>query len=232
VTRPWWLSAPVLGLSLVGCLFEVPEENVPEPCEIAACSSNASCQAGDCTCLEGYDGNAYAVDGCQPKSAGRSCADGCGAHAWCDDGACQCDSGYVAACGDGTCLATAYLCDGKEDCGDGRDEEAEVCLDPIVQEWVIVDACDDDLDIEWRVWALERDWVWPAIDDTFTTWGLDHVSREPLECIEGELLCFGGGIVGGHSWGVGLDGLGECDDCCAACGDDGDVIELAPLRCE
>jgi len=228
--RPRSWSALALALPWFGCVIELPPEAVPEPCEVVVCSSNATCSGGTCSCLDGYAGNAHAVNGCRPESPGSTCAEGCGPNAFCGDGACQCEPGFVAVCDEGGCLAVTYLCDGVDDCADADDEQPSVCIDQAVQEWEVVDACDDGVDVRWRVWSLDRDWVWPAIDETFTTWGLDVISVEPVECIDGELLCFGAGSEGDLHWGVGLDGTRECDDCCVACADD--VIEMPVLRCD
>ena len=221
-------------LPCFGCVLEVPPEAVPEPCEVTVCSSHATCSGGTCSCEAGYAGNAHAVNGCQPRSPGFSCEEGCGANAYCEDGACHCESGYVAMCDEGGCLALSYLCDGVDDCADADDEQPSVCIDQAVQEWDVVDACDDGFDVRWRVWALERDWVWPPIDDTYLTDGLDVIDVEAIECIDGELLCFGatreGGDAGDLHWGVGLDGMRECDGCCVACADD--VVEMPALRCD
>jgi hypothetical protein len=227
--RRWSCSALVLAWPLFGCVIELPPEAVPEPCEVTVCSSDATCHGGTCSCVPGYAGNAYAVHGCQPQSPGTSCADGCGPHAYCEDDACHCESGYLAVCEEGGCLAVSYLCDGVDDCAAADDEQPSVCIDQAIQEWEVVDACDDGVDTRWRVWALGRDWVWPSIDATFSTWGLDVVSVEAVECIDGELLCFGAS-EGDLHWGVGLDGTRECEGCCVTCADD--VVEMPVLRCD
>lgn len=223
----------MLGLAMggVGCVVEVPPEAVPEPCEVVICGNAAYCDAGRCYCEDGYTGNAAAQNGCQPSSASPTCDDGCGVNAGCLAGSCECDEGYVAVCGDGDCMPESRLCDGVVECTGGQDEDPSVCEDHAIQEWIVTDACDDGQDVSWRVWSLDREWVWPAIDDTFATWGLDVLTTEPIMCIDGELLCFGGGSEDGElSWGVGLDGVIECDDCCAPCADD--TIEMPALGCE
>jgi hypothetical protein len=220
----------VLALA-AGCVLEVPDDAVPEPCEVTICSSNAWCSGGTCHCDEGYAGNAHAVDGCRPESPGTSCASGCGDNAWCADDVCQCESGYVAVCDAGGCLAVAYLCDGYDDCAGGEDEHASACVDQAIQDWEVVDGCDDGVDVEWRVWSLERDWVWPSIDEVFVSYGFGVASTEPIQCLDGELVCFGARSMDGELvWGVGLDGTAECDDCCVSCASD--VVQWPELRCE
>jgi len=222
----------LLAGPLSACVIELPEDAVPEPCDLVVCSTAAYCDDGRCVCEAGHAGNPDAAHGCQP-TVGSACTDGCGAHASCDAGTCLCDEGYVATCGGADCLAIERVCDGIDDCADGADEDPMVCVDQAIQEWVVTDACLDGYDVQWRVWSLDRDWVWPSIDDTFWTVGLDVASVEPIECIEGELLCFGGesGPADGPlRWGIGLDGAGECDDCCAPCA--ADVIDVPALRCD
>lgn len=208
------IAALVAGL-VGGCVLELPEDAVPEPCDLVVCSTAAYCDDGRCLCEAGHAGNPNAAHGCQPTAPPT------------------CDDTSVAACGGTQCLAIDRLCDGVDDCADASDEDPMTCSDQAIQEWVVTDACHDGEDVQWRVWSLDRDWVWPSIDDAFWTIGLDVASTEPIECIDGELLCFGGRSGPADApvrWGVDLDGTGECDDCCAVCA--ADVVDMPALRCD
>ncbi len=129
--------------------------------------------------------------GCVVYVSEREC-DGvsCGANAFCDLGTCRCFSGY----------------EGDPD---------EVC-DPVMS-WLLTDSCDDGEEIEFRLFALERDWVWPDGGDVYFTQGLDVDSQADIVCYEGETICFGA-ETSGYVWGVGLDGSEDCEACCFECG--------------
>ena len=224
--------ARVLGFAamlVAGCFVDLDEDHpVIDPCDAITCSVNGYCQAAECHCDRGYVGNPDALHGCQPLGTQSPCGTTCGLNAFCDSGECVCDDGFVAVCGTGDCLSQGRLCDGTADCANASDEDPMVCFDGAVQEWSVIDDCDDGHDIAWRVWSQDREWVWPSVDDVFTTDGLGVTSREPIECLTDELLCFGG-VAGERQWGIGLDGAGSCDDCCQPCASD--VVEIGTLTC-
>ncbi len=211
-----------------GCVVELP--NDPQrPCDGVRCSLDGACRDGACFCNPGYLGNPYALHGCQSSMPGTGCTTTCGLNAYCDAGACVCEEGFVAVCGTGDCLALRQLCDGVPDCPNQADEAAQTCAQQSVQQWTLVDDCDDDQDLEWRLWSRDRDWAWPIPDHTFLTDGFALPSHEEIECFKGELICFG--ARGGElEWGVGLDGTGHCEDCCFVCSET--PIDLGGLACE
>lgn len=221
-----WLAA----VALSGCFVDLPvDDPLGSACTGRTCSENGRCDDGACLCNAGFSGNPYALYGCQPVATLLPCEPACGANATCVGGTCRCVDGSVAVCGNGACVATRNLCDGTADCPDGGDERPLVCFDGAVQPWRFVDLCDDDEDIRWRVWAQDRDWVWPDPESTFTAEGFAAISQQTIECVVGELLCFGAESED-SVWGVGLDGRGACDDCCEPCGIE--VVDMGDLRCE
>lgn len=226
--RAWILVA---ALGLTGCFVQVdePPPLTVDPCEDVACSEHGYCDAGECFCEPYYIGNAYALHGCQPTGAvPGACDTTCGLNAFCDGSGCACVEGYVAVCGTGDCMPVEQVCDGVADCVNDRDEDPEVCDVAEVQHWSLADDCVDGLDVHWRLWAQDRGWVWPSLDDAFVTEGVGVAQRASIECIRGETICLGA-EAGGVQWGVGLDGTTACDDCCHPCVPG--VIEFGSLAC-
>ena len=222
-------------MAVTGCFVQVEEPRLDagagssDPCEDVACSNNGFCEDGECRCDPSYVGNADALHGCQPSgAAGGACETTCGLNAYCDERACVCAEGFVAVCGTGDCMPLEQVCDGIADCVNERDEDPEVCEVAEVQHWSLVDDCDDGLDVRWRLWAEDRGWVWPSLDDTFLTEGVGIAARESVECVRGETICVGA-EVDGVRWGVGLDGTISCEDCCHPCLPG--VIEFGALAC-
>lgn len=218
---------------LAGCFIQVDEPPsdvvIGDPCDDVACSEHGYCDDGACYCDPYYVGNAYALHGCQPSGvAVGACETTCGLNAFCADQACVCADGFVAVCGTGDCMPEAQVCDGIVDCINERDEDVEVCEVAEVQHWAVVDGCDDGVDVAWRLWARDRGWVWPSLDDAFVTEGVDVVSRESIECVRGETICLGA-EANGAQWGVGPDGIADCSDCCFECLPG--VIDFGTLAC-
>ncbi|MBK8264563.1 MAG: hypothetical protein IPK80_24870 [Nannocystis sp.] len=209
--------AALLGL-LIGCAVYV-EPTEPGACP-EICGANASCYKGVCVCDDGYAGNAEAAQGCQPTTAEGTCEadEACGLNAYCSEGLCYCNAGAVAVCGSGDCLAVDSLCDGAQSCANGADEAPELCNPTVAMDWSVVDRCDDGIDAEWRLFAADRDWIWPNADSVFVTPGFDVDVPESIECGEGEWICFGA-TANDRNWGIGADGSLDCDDCCWECGD-------------
>lgn len=210
-------------------MLDTTEQHPPSACDLKQCSEHGNCHAGKCRCDSGYVGNPDALHGCQALQTGSPCDTTCGLNAYCDGGACVCSDGFVAVCSTGDCIAAGRLCDGTSDCPNAADEDPLVCFDGSVQQWSTADGCDDGRPIQWRVWAQERDWVWPGPDAVFSTAELDVVDRERIECVAGELLCFGA-QAGDRTWGVGLDGAGECEDCCQPCASA--PVDMGVLTCD
>lgn len=165
-----WVLLVGSGLVL-GCVLHEHSHDEVDPCDEVTCSTNAACGGGQCFCDQGYEGDPYAPDGCQPYEPA--------------DGA-------------------------------------------VIQEWLVTDDCADGLDVEYRLWAWERDWVWPGPDEAFVTGGFGVDTYQTIECTFDELVCFGA-TAGDRSWGVGLDGLDECEDCCATCA--ADLVDVGFLGC-
>jgi len=201
-----------------GCVLYGGEDG-ERSCADVVCGNHATCGANaECYCDAGYGGNPY--DGCksvQPP-VDPDCKLECGQNAYCSEGACYCELDHVAVCGTNAgCLPEARLCDERADCPDSADENVAVCQPPVFQDWIITDACDDGLDIEWRLFALDRDWAWPGIDTVWTTRGLLVDSYATIQCFAGETICTAQ-AAGSRTWGLALDGSGDCDSCCFTCG--------------
>lgn len=218
-----------LVLGLGGCVVELPDDGPPQACDDVRCSIDAYCRDGGCYCDSGYLGNPYALHGCQSSRPGTGCTTTCGLNAWCDAGACVCEEGFLAICGTGDCLALRQLCDGVPDCANQADEAAETCARQAVQQWSVVDDCEDGHDVEWRLWSRDRDWAWPSVDEAFVTDGVGVPSHEEIECLFGERICLGA-AAGDRTWGVGVGGTGHCDGCCFVCSEE--PVDFGGLSCE
>jgi hypothetical protein len=208
-----------------GCVIDSDDPEIVGPCGGVQCSDNGWCDAGECRCDAGYVGDPYAEHGCTQVGA---CETTCGLNAWCDAGACVCADGFVAVCSTGDCIAQSSVCDGAVDCANEADESSEICDTFVVQTWTITDACDDGVDVQWRLWSEDGTWVWPNIEEVFVTQGFGARTSESIECLEGETLCFGG-AADGAAWGVGVDGAMTCDGCCFRCASES--IEYGDLLC-
>ena len=209
--------AALAGL-ILGCAVYV-DPGGEGSCSDDICGENASCKGTVCVCDPGYDGFPEMEQGCmptQPPPSTSACDLGCGANAYCSEDLCYCQPGAVSVCENGGCLPLDQVCDGTVNCAEGNDEAVEICYPTVVMPWSVMDSCPDGLDIEWKLFSDDRDWAWPSGDDVFWTGGLDVEVFEYIECGEGELICIGAG-AGDQSWGVGLDGLGGCEDCCWEC---------------
>lgn len=228
--RAWLLSA-AFGLgSGFGCVLDLSDDDPDDSaCADVSCSLNGYCRDGECLCANGFLGNPYALYGCQSTRPGLGCTTTCGLNAYCDNGACVCDEGFVAMCGTGDCLALRQVCDGLPDCPNWADEAPETCAQTEIQQWTLTDDCADGRDIEWKLWSTERDWAWPGADAVFVTDGRNWPNHEQIECLRGERICFGA-AAGEHSWGVGLDATGQCEDCCFRCLSD--AVDLGAMTCE
>lgn len=126
----------------------------------------------------------------------------CGGNAFCDAGVCHCIGGYYG--------------------------DADDFCDPI-QTWWVTDECNDGAPISFRLFAQDREWVWPAGSDTYETVGLGLDTYEDIVCLEGELVCFGG-QSGDVQWGVGIFGEDDCEDCCFEC--NANVVDMGLLTCQ
>lgn len=212
-----------------GCVLYGGEDQ--RSCAEVVCGSNASCgDNAECYCEPGYGGNPY--DGCQSVQPpiDADCDLDCGQNAYCSEGACYCELDHVAVCGTNAgCIPEARLCDDQADCPDSADENVAVCQPPVFQDWIITDACDDGLDIEWRLFALDRDWAWPSIDTVWVTQGLLVDSYATIQCFAGETICTAQ-AAGSRTWGLALDGSGSCDDCCFICGEQ-TLFDAGYLEC-
>lgn len=216
-----------LAGATAGCvLYGDAEEH--KTCAEIVCGANASCGGeAECFCEAGYEGNPY--EGCSARKpeVDASCDVACGQNAYCMDKECYCELDHVPICGaNAGCLPEARLCDAKQDCPNGADEQPAACSTPVYQDWVATDTCDDGADFEWRLYALDRDWVWPAAGDSFFTSGFGVDAYESIQCFEGETICYAA-VSGDIAWGWNIDGTGDCTDCCFACGA-GDVFYIGP----
>ena len=129
------------------------------------------------------------------------------------------------------CGLNAYDYGGACACIANYDGDPYEACEPVM-ELLITDLCDDGLDIEWRVFAEDRDWVWPDAAQVFWTAGYDVDVIESLQCQDGESLCFGA-VAGDEVWGLVLEGPGgelACTDCCFDCG--AYLFDLGFLTCD
>jgi hypothetical protein len=220
------LASLIAAAIAAACVFEDPPIRPLTPCERVECSVDGFCDDGVCFCNRGYVGDPYATHGCQLPGA---CETTCGLNSFCENGACVCAEGFSAVCGTGDCLADGSICDGTPDCPNGADEHADVCARSVILDVVVVDACDDGLDIEWRLYSGDKAWVWPGVQSVFITRGLDVESFESVDCLQGEELCFGA-AAGDNDWGIGLEGTLMCETCCFVCADQS--IDLGELACD
>lgn len=228
------LLVAALGLT-AGCVLYGEAEEY-KSCADVVCGEHASCAEEDatCHCDVGYGGDPY--QGCksaQPE-VDPNCDLDCGANAYCstdgDKQACYCDLDTVAVCGANSgCMPEHRLCDDKQDCPAGEDESPAVCAAPLYQEWLITDACDDGEPIEWKLFALDRDWSWPGGEDVFRTSQLGAYDYQTVQCFEGETIC-SAAKAGETTWGLQLDGTGSCDTCCFLCGAD-TTLDIGELTC-
>ncbi len=214
-----------------GCVLYGGAEEY-KTCDDVVCGSHASCgDNADCYCEPGFEGNPY--DGCVDitPDVDATCKADCGQNAYCSEGACYCELDHVAVCGvNAGCMPANRVCDGTPDCPNSADENVAVCGAPVFQEWLITDDCDDNLDIEWRLYAQDRDWAWPDATSTFVTSVLGAEDYQTIQCFDGETICMAG-AAGDTVWGLNLDGSGSCDTCCFLCGT-GMVNDLGFQTCQ
>ena len=117
---------------------------------------------------------------------------GCDINAYWDGDQCVCDDGYV--------------CDPYVECS------------PLVEQfWYVVDGCDDLRDVEFRLFSDAGDAAWPSWDEVFLTSGFDVRAPVSIECILGEVICYGA-QSSLKTWGCGLnDDVVGCDNSCFVC---------------
>lgn len=74
--------------------------------------------------------------------------------------------------------------------------------------------------VDVELYSQDRDYVWPGNDQVFS---LDdgNVRNVPINCRDGEKICYGAWVRGNTStyWGTGPRNQQRCDDCCSVCGD-------------
>lgn len=225
------LLAGLFALGLAGGCVLYGEPDDYKTCNDVACGAHASCGDGQCFCDPGYEGNPYTGCHAVKPEVDPDCDKECGANAYCSEGECYCEVDHVYVCGvNAGCLPVDRLCDGTADCPNSADEAVAVCSRPVFQEWLLTDDCDDGLDIQWRLFAMDRDWAWPDASATFRTGGYRVDTYQVIQCFENEWICFAG-QAGDVTWGLNLDGTGQCDQCCAQCGQQ-DLLDLGFLTCD
>ncbi len=106
-----------------------------------------------------------------------------------------------AECEAVTCGANAYCDAGQCSCYPGYGGVAEQGCDPLMSV-LVTDLCDDDLDVEFRLFSEYDDTTWPTNSTLFTA-GYDVDTIHEIRCLDGEVVCFGA-QAGDLSWGVGL----------------------------
>lgn len=224
------IAAALFLATAAGCvLYGNPDEY--KTCADVACGKNASCGDGQCFCDAGHEGNPYTGCDAVMPVVDPECTLDCGQNAYCSEGECYCELDHVYVCGPNAgCMPESRLCDKTQDCQNGADEALVACAPSIFQEWLLTDSCDDNIDIEWRLFSQDRDWAWPNIDTTFKTTGFGIDQYQVIQCFEGETICFAG-KSGSTVWGFNLDGSGQCDACCARCGQD-QTLDIGLLTCD
>ena len=138
-------------------------------------------------------------------------------------------------CGDRVCSAgeTEGSCCEDCPCSNGRYCFSSSCLDPHeVMTWSFDDNCADGRGIQFRLFDLDNNDVWPP-NRTSTyhvqSGEIDHLQSIP--CVLSQTICYGAvpdpddGI---HFWGVGLDGAQpRSAGFCGVCGVDGPAYILS-----
>ena len=92
-------------------------------------------------------------------------------------------------CEDVVCGDQAYCSAGACSCAPGYGGDPYTACEPFM-EVLLTDACDDGLDVEFRLFSLDTTQTWPTSSTLFTA-GLDVDTVYEIRCEEGELVCFG-----------------------------------------
>ncbi len=98
--------------------------------------------------------------------------------------------------------------------------------------WDFADSCDDGLGIQLRFHDLENGETWPGGGGVYVIDPGQAASFDTV-CTPGSTLCYGARTNpddGAIFWGVDLDGLETCDDCCWTCSDN--LTGLIALDCD
>jgi hypothetical protein len=74
---------------------------------------------------------------------------------------------------------------------------------------LVMDLCDDGLDVEFRLFSEDSAKTWP-VNSTLFTAGYEVNTIHEIRCSEGEFVCFGA-QAGDLSWGVGLANDLNCE---------------------
>ena len=97
--------------------------------------------------------------------------------------------------------------------------------------WDFADSCDDGNGIQLRFHDLDTGETWPGGGGVYVIEPGQAAAFDTV-CDPGSVLCYGArtnpddGLI---FWGVDLDGLEDCDDCCWTCSDN--ITGLIELDC-
>lgn len=114
-------------------------------------------------------------------------------------------------------LLVALLVGGLVACDD--DDPLSPPLDAQMR-WILEDGCSDGLGLQARLFDISFDRVYPSNSEVYFTDPGDAIDVT-IQCPRNAQVCYGASTdpETDFFWGIGLDGLEGCDDCCEVCTD-------------
>lgn len=83
-------------------------------------------------------------------------------------------------------------------------------------EWRFKSEHPNVVDVE--LYSMDRDHAWPGGNEVYTL--RDYSTRNiDISCRRGEKICYGAWVRNSkrETWGAGVDGKDDCDNCCFIC---------------